>query len=56
MTEDQFNCMRNNKQYRELGERFFLLFVTLKKGKERTKVSKLWESLSEEEQNLCEEV
>lgn len=54
--EEKFNKLKKDGEWGSLGNMFFHLFVTLEKGNPtRDKASELWNSLTEEEQNACED-
>ena len=49
-----FKEMRKNNDYSEMGEMFFFIFATEKENLYRKTAGKLWDSLTEEEQMMCE--
>lgn len=59
MTSDKlvevFNNMRENEAYLEMGDFFWMAFVSFDETDKRCKVvDDLWDSLTKEEQEMCE--
>jgi ferric iron reductase protein FhuF len=50
-----FKEMRKNNNYSEMGDMFFQIFCTEEETMYRKAAGKLWDSLTEEEQMMCEE-
>jgi len=54
--EEEFNSMRKRKDYRALGSWFWDGFMLTPKGATRDALSALFNSLSQEEKDKCEEI